>query len=35
MEGNGNGVTMDREQFVIHVIMKFRASCIDYQPIGV
>jgi hypothetical protein len=27
-EGNGNGVTMDREQFVIHVTMKFKLSCI-------
>jgi hypothetical protein len=34
-EGNGNGVAMDREQFVTHVTMKFRASCIGCQLIGV
>jgi hypothetical protein len=27
-EGNENGMTMEREQFVIDVTMKFRAICI-------
>jgi hypothetical protein len=31
-EGNENGMTMDKEQFVIDVTMKFRASCIGCQP---
>jgi hypothetical protein len=35
VEGNENGMTMDREQFVIDVTMKFRASCIGCQPTGV
>jgi hypothetical protein len=33
-EGNENGRTMDREQFVIHVTMQIRASCIGCQPTG-
>jgi hypothetical protein len=32
---NETCMTMDREQFVIHVTMKFRASCIGCQPTGV
>jgi hypothetical protein len=31
-KANETGMTMDREQFVIHMTMKFRASCIGCQP---
>jgi hypothetical protein len=34
-KGNENGRTMDREQFVIHVTMQIRASCIGCQSTGV
>jgi hypothetical protein len=35
VEANETRMTMDREQFVIHVTMKFRVSCIGCQPTGV